>query len=240
MTTECPTCGNEFKMLGQHWHMSSDCEYLKLTEHQKDVITGLVMGDAHVGGSGSHKPRLDVSMITKPYLQHLNENVFPILGTGVRLKTTAKESFEKMSGDFSPNKKEERFSDIYRWQTRRHPELQEFRDWYSTGEKVFPDDIKLSPTVLKHWYCGDGYLDSREWGSRMSIGCTNEIESQDKIISMFEPLNIEPHIVEWEHTEDGSKGDLACDIQFSKKQTEELFEYMGEPLPGFEYKWPSK
>ena len=41
----------------------------------------------------------------------------------------------------------------------------EYNRWYDNGEKIIPDDVRLSPISLAQWYMGDGdlYCDKRKW-----------------------------------------------------------------------------
>ena len=41
---ECPECGEKFKGIDTHWYKSS-CNYPPISQHQKEVIIGLLMGD---------------------------------------------------------------------------------------------------------------------------------------------------------------------------------------------------
>lgn len=237
MTVDCPSCGKNFERIGQHWSMSSSCEYPELTANQKDIITGVLMSDGYIDhGRNEENPRLAVKMITPDYLYYLDKE-FPALGTGVKLCLTAEESAKQnRKTGFSTNAKSENYSDVYRWQTRGHPELQEFSDWYSSGEKVWPENIGLTPTVLKHWYCGDGYWNNNSSQNHIKICMANEVENIEKVNKIFKsaglptPSNYNIH--------ERKNGSLNCSAYFTIEQSKELWNYMGSPLPGFEYKWP--
>lgn len=130
---------------------------------------------------------------------------------------------------FRPKVSSENYSDVYVWYTSNNEEFQEFAEWYSTGEKVFPEDIDLTPTVLKYWYVCDGSLHQRQSShrERFTIGLYNEIDNKEKIKSMFLRKNL-PEPSFWTDGE----------AYWNVNETEELFEYIGKSLPGFEYKWP--
>ena len=83
---ECPECGDEYQTLGTHWYYN-ESHRPELTDYQKEVITGLMMGDGSLNRQQGENPRLVVGMITKEYLEELDE-IFGCLSTGVRLKTT--------------------------------------------------------------------------------------------------------------------------------------------------------
>lgn len=201
----CPDCGNEMKNLGSHWSQSS-CKYPEPNEKEVEIITGLLMGDGWMDYREEYNgSSLRVQMVKEEYLEYIDDK-FGILTTGV-------------------NYLEER--DIYCLNTRFLPSLNEFTEWYSTGEKVFPQ-IELSPITLKTWYVCDGSMESR---CRSSIYCSNEIDRVDNILNMINDAGIpDPYVYTSE------RGD--CQLRWGVSETEELVEYMGSPPPGFEYKWP--
>jgi hypothetical protein len=233
----CHQCGKEYEKIGNHWVQSSSCNHKKLTEKEHQIITGTLMGDGTIYRE-SKNPYLQVVMISPNYLNCV-ANKFGILGGEVTLKETAAKSAQKAKeSGFDLNAKEENYSDTYEWRSVCHPELHEFANWYASGEKVWPEDIQLTPTVLKHWYCGDGYWGNTSGKNRISIGMSNEVDKTEKVDKMFERANIpSPNTYNITNTKNGSK---SCDALFTVSQSKELWEYMGEPLPDFEYKWPEE
>lgn len=234
MSNICHSCDNEFERLSSHWARSSDCTHPKISAKQKEVLTGVLMGDGSVDRS-SNNPRFSCSSVQKEYLEYL-DSLFPIIGLGVKLHRTAEQCVERdIDSGFNKSAKEENYSDIYRWRTMCHPDIQQFSNWYNSGEKSFPKQLSLTPTILKHWYCCDGsYADGVR--NVIEIGVSNEIDEKDKIKSMFQDSGLgEPswNICKRAGNRDGMNGK----IYFSSKSTDRLFDYMGEPLPGFEYKW---
>lgn len=234
MSKVCNQCGNEYERIGQHWSKGSSCSHKKLTQHQREIITGILMGDGTIDRRGKN-PYLRVVMISPNYLQHLDDE-FGILGCEIVLCRTAAEGAEQAikSGAYVEAKKED-YSDMYKWQLVSHPELKEFSNWYSSGNKVWPEDIELTATVLKHWYCGDGFCDT-SGNNRIEIAMSNEVEELEKVNKMFENVGLPaPSNYNIQERKDGTKD---CDAQFTVNQSKELLEYMGDPLPDFEYKWP--
>lgn len=232
---QCPSCGSEYKQLGSHWNQSS-CNHPKLNDHQKEVITGLLMGDGSIQ-SQSKNPNLVIGSISENYLHHLDD-LFGVLATGVSLYCTAEEGAEKSrKSGFNPDAEAENYSDVYKLRTRKLPELHEF-SWYKTGQKEFPEDIDLTPTVLKHWYCGDGSWNNKRGYGYIKITTGNEANNTEKITKIFKNSSLpEPSNYNiWKSSDD----DMKCDIQFTVEQSKKLFEYMGSPPPDFEYKWPSE
>jgi hypothetical protein len=179
----CPECGGEYERLGQHWHYSSS-HRPKLTQKQLEITTGLLMGDGYISNN-SKNCCLVTEMISQNYLQYLDD-VFNCLGTGVSLKRNAAESAKKnRDSGFNKTAKEKNYSDTYLWKTRNHPKFNEFREWYSSGEKVWPKDIELTPTVLKHLYVGDGCYSNTGKNNNIKITISNEVKNIEKVTEYF-------------------------------------------------------
>jgi len=237
MGNVCKQCGNEYQRIGQHWSKGSSCSHPNFTDHQKEIITGLLMGDGCIH-TGNKNPYLLVKMISPNYLEYIADE-FGVLGSEVTLTKTAAESAKhNRDSGFSPNAKEQNYSDLYVWQSMSHPKLQKFADWYSSGKKVWPADVELTPTVLKHWYCGDGHWANSGTNNRIQIAMANEVDNTDKVDQMFRNVGLPvPNNYAISERKDGSG---RCNAEFTVAQSKELWEYMGEPLPDFEYKWPDR
>jgi len=232
---KCPECGGEYQKLGQHWNFSPS-HRPELTQKQIEITTGLLMGDGCILND-SKNCYMKVTMTSPNYLKHLNK-IFGCLGTEIWLEKTAAENVKihKKSG-FNPNAKEENYSDVYTWPTKCHPKFNEFREWYSTGEKVWPEDIKLTPTVLKHWYVGDGNYDNHESCERIKIAMSNEIENTEKVSNYFQSSGL-PKPTNFTEFDNGFG--KSCVAQWTTEDSHKLWDYMGKPLPDFEYKWPEE
>lgn len=237
MTGICEQCGNEYKEIAKHWSMSN-CEWPSFTDQQREIITGLLMGDGSINRSKNRNPRLECSMISPNYLKYIDEK-FDIFGKGTSLRQTAKESAESnRNRGFRTNAKAENYHDLYIWRSMAHPELQEFENWYSSNKKVWPKSIELTPVVLKHWYCGDGNWNNSSTNNYIAISMSNEKNNTGKVSKIFERVGLPaPSCYVTSERTDGS---IRCSAQFTVEQSKELWEYMGEPLPDFEYKWPEK
>jgi len=238
MGNVCQQCGNEYQKIATHWSKNSSCSHPSFTDHQREIITGVLMGDGSINNSGNRNPYIKVEMISPNYLEYIADE-FGILGGEVTLKMTAAESAkDARDSGFSPNAKTENYSDKYCWWSMSHPELQQFAGWYNSGKKVWPADIELTPTVLKHWYCGDGCWDNSGGNNYIKVSMANEVNNTDKIDQMFRNVGLPaPSNYGISERKDGSK---ICNAHFTVDQSKELWEYMGRPLPDFEYKWPEQ
>jgi len=191
-----------------------------------EMLTGILMGDGTVDRSGTN-PRLKIEMTNKAYLNYV-DNLLGNMSTGVRLVQTSEESAERMrSTEFRPNADSQNYSDVYRLTTRRHPSFVKFSNWYNSGEKIIPK-LELTPTILKNWYVCDGHLDKRD-NSRPSVifGITNEYERSDKLEQMFIEQGIDANTTK------------SKNLRIGVDHTEKFFEFIGEPVDGFKYKWPN-
>jgi hypothetical protein len=226
----CDGCGNTYQNIGAHW-TKTDCERPQFSENQKNIITGLIMGDANIkvqSNNGNNFLRME--MITPTYLYFLDQE-FGSLSTGVSFGRNGDKRNESDT-DIGDN-----FSDTYIFRTRSHPYFNKMRDkWYPDGEKVFPNDIRLTPNTLKHWYCNDGSLNRSGSSPTIRIAATNEYGNSEKIYNIFEKSDI----ITPSNIHKSDNGSKSFDICFSVSDSDKLWKYMGNPLPAFEYKWPEQ
>lgn len=210
---ECHLCGNSYTRLSQHWARSKDCSYKKPTVEQYEILTGLVMGDGFVGRN-SKNPYIGATTTNKEYLKLL-DSTFPTLSTGV----VPVENLSAFDGGSTEN-----YSKQWAWRSRCNPFFQQYANWYKSGVKVWPSDIEMTPLTLLHLYVGDGCLVDRR---SIKITMKNEYANKQKVSGYFQSAGL-PEPDYWNSYS-------AC---WNKDGSQVLFEYMGEPLPAFDYKWP--
>jgi len=234
MTDTCHQCENEYEKITMHWQQSN-CDYQPLTKRQHQVITGLVLGDASATlPHNCRYPCVMTMMSTRTYLLHLSNKIFPVLSGGVSVGRTPQEGARaaRQSG-FRPDADAGNYSTMYQFRLFSHPGIEKYRNWYSTGKKVFPSDLELTPTSLKHYFVGDGTFD--ETDHSVSICISNERDNRGKIVNMFERAGFTDF--EWYRISRKEWKDEAG-VRFRKEGTENFFDYVGDPPPGFAYKWP--
>ncbi len=172
--------------------------------------------------------RIEVTNINKTFLEWIDEKL-SWLSNGVALRRTAKEIREE-----NRDSQYERFAsldyeirDQYVLSTARHPELNQFADWYTDEQKRFPKEMRLTPRILKSWYVCDGHL---SWGDKghtrpqVWISADNEADRPEYMRSLFQPTRIDPKFNEGR-------------LMLTSDETEWFFDYVGEPPSGFEYKF---
>lgn len=223
---KCASCGSEYKNVALHWHRSS-CNYPDLSQYQKDLITGIVMGDGSVvNPNTADNPTLRVKMINEEFLNWLDGELGWLSNGYTKVQTAEEAAKENRESGFSPNAKAENYHDKYVLRSKCIPPMSKWRGWYSSGEKVFPDDIQLKPTVLKMWYVCDGNL---SYSDAITITANNEEGNREKIRQMFDDLGVDPAFY---------KSQRCWRVAFGQDESRVLFNYMGSSPDGFEYKWP--
>lgn len=215
--TKCHDCGGNFSAIGHHWGLS-DCGFPEISQHQFEVMTGLLMSDGNVYvPTNAHKPvfRCTMKSLSQKFINYLSNSVLGDISISVD---------EYKSGGY----------ETVGMRTVCHPKLEKFLQWYKTGEKIWNYcDIELTPTVLKYLYVGDGTYNTISSHDYLSISAANEYDRSDEVSNLFQDIGFNPSI-----HKGISNNSKYLNIQFSKKESRDLFEYMGEPLPSFEYKWP--
>jgi len=206
----CHNCGCKFSQLSQHWRRS-DCPQPQLTQKQWDILNGLMLGDARLVDKKGRKPYISVSNTSQKFLQWFN-NIMGQLTTGV------KEHREKQK---------EHHAQLYYCNTRTHSEFNKFSSWYQGSTKK-PPKIEFNPLVVKCWYVSDGTVATPDHARPTVRFCSRKSENVKE--NMREPF------LEFGFSPTWSGSQLVFDASESRR----LLEWMGDPLPGFTYKWPSE
>lgn len=221
----CPNCEDyEGDWIGSHWQRSKSCSYPEPTQYQKEILTGMLMGDGYIDTSNK-SPRMKLDMINKKFLEWFDQEM-GIFTTGVRLNRTAAESFSNMeNADFITPTRVENYHDVHRLYTRSIPWLQTLERWYNSGSKRFPDNLSLTPEIAKIWYVSDGglYMGNVQSGYA-EIYTSNESDRGDYLEDLFQKVGFDVKF---------SSGT----IRFSTNETQDFLDWIGSPPPGFEYKW---
>jgi len=166
------------------------------------------MGDGHVGFQNKN-PMVYVSNTNVEFLEWIDDQL-GVFSNGIELSQRA-----------SDNSGYDKNHDVYRVRTRSMPCFKDFAEWYDTGEKVYPEDLYLTPMLLKMWYCCDGTLRDR---GAIQIGSKNEQERSEFIRGLFEEHGFSPTQTEWNWL-------------FTQEESRELLQWMGDPPFGMEHKW---
>jgi len=195
---------------------------VKNNDYKRELLIGCILGDGTVHKPPRKSAKFTMEMVNKPFLNWLSDELGDIIGH-LTQRATAEELADK-NKEYGYTVNEENYNDIYYLQSRAVPELNEFYEWYASGQKRFPDSLDLTPTITKMWYCCDGSLCESEY---CVIYSANEIDRPEYLLSLFEDTPFNPSV----HNGGGGV------IQFTKEESRKLLEWMGKASPGFEYKW---
>lgn len=225
-------CNHQSESLGNHFH-HSDHGYPDISQYRWEILVGHLMGDASYHGNNKYG-LIQWNMTNFDYMKWLKRELGWVCNEPTLHLTKeeqAKNNFllkpednfvdrdhGMLSGD------PDNYKDQYRSQTICHPLIDRL-DWIKDGKKVFPDTLRLTPTMVKVWFCDDGGL---SWGSKSpnaKITATSQIDRLGALSDKFEDVVCRPKV--------SSHGSL----RFNKDETEELLEWMGEAPPGMEYKF---
>ena len=230
--TPCPCCGEEYTSLGGHWRYHDD-HRPELTQEQWEILTGIMLGDGTAERSNDNaKPRIQCNCIEREYLEWIDEKL-GVMGTGVSIHQSSKSSaiYARESG-FDESADAASYSTVYAWATRSHEPFTKFLNWYDdNGVKHLPEDLELTPTVLKHWYCGDGNVKKLEGYEAFELSTTAPTDGKNRseyLADLFAKFDVTPRI-----NKNGKN------VYFDKSDSEKLYSLIGNPVPGYEYKFPT-
>lgn len=237
----CPDCNVPQKNPSQHL-TKSDCQRPEISDVQEEMLKGLVMGD---GSIIHHSKNWSISWgsINKEFMEWFDWRMGD-LGIEVYKSRSDLEERRKQFTKNSSHTREEvmdfDFHEVYQWKTVTHPEINNiFNEWVSEEQKKFPEDIDLTPISLCIWYCGDGGLvwDGNGNSSYVKISTVNESENIQNIIKSFNNKGLYPEVHQQEMEGFFDNPHTYTSIAFFKRERDKFFDYIGQPPPGFEYKW---
>lgn len=196
-----------------------------ITDYQKNIMWGLLMGDGWIDTEEGKTSKMAVEMVNKDFLLWV-ENELDDIVSSFEMRSTAEELAAK-NRSYGYTVNEENYNDMWRIKTRSLEYFDTLRKWYSSGVKRFPNDLELNAITLKVWYCCDGSFVQNEYPV---IYSSDQSDVRDSVLSLFDDIDVNPSFT------DGGGGT----IQFKRDDCTNFFEYVGEPPPGFEYKWPER
>jgi hypothetical protein len=149
---------------------------LELTPHQKDILTGCLLGDGFMLPTNIF--RIKQSEKRREYVEYLHD-VFSPFSTPVREDKGRKPT--RVDGKVSHKAEHWNGEYVYAasFSTRQHPVFTETRKlWYPDEVKRLPDNLILNDTVLTHWYCQDGYNNKEKQYIRFSSNSFTRAENE--------------------------------------------------------------
>jgi hypothetical protein len=226
---KCPFCDatSDYSNIGNHWRQS--CGYPE--PDNVELFDGLVMGDGNLKHSHNSSERLgnqsiEVVSINEKFIQHLYEDYAPFF-TEPSVRRSAKDSaLQAIESDVVSSAEGSTFRTQYRIVSRAIPFFNRYDSWRASGKKRWPDSIKFTPERLKYLYAADGGLswNKDSVSARAQITSSNEPEQMSRIRNMLNSIGIDCST-------------YSDRIMMKPSSTEDFLDYLGEPVPGFEYKW---
>lgn len=222
---KCLDCNCHYGSISKHWAQSS-CSQNVVSDKQKEILKGHLMGDATLVNRDYSSPHMKWVMNNESYMEWIDVQL-GWLSNGHSLKLTSEEASAKLDqGIFSAGSSHDAKA-LFKGTTCGHEWLNNL-NWYKSGEKIFPEDLKLTRTAVKVWYCDDG-------GLKWSEGASNALAHIH--------ISSQPQALEHLKTEFKRHG-IGCTIRsnndgltFPVEETQKLLNWMGEPPKGMEYKW---
>lgn len=201
-------------MLGQHWSKSASCPGPSLTDRQRSVVDGLVLGGASdntKGNSHSVRPALIASSTQIRFLEWVHDELDPFF-TGKSTRANNMEGFE--GGPFDT---------VY--------------SLVSVSSDVFRDSldqkVTLDPLSVAIWYARKGRNVYADYGNRPMKWAAISLSKVDEPYGLWQDKLAEATGVDWNL----ERGTRTWELKIYRKGIDEFFEWMDGPLPGYEWKW---
>lgn len=176
----CSACYARLINQGKIQTLPIDPFPIALTDTQKSVLTGLMLGDGCLyRREKTHNPYLTVcrSSVDKNYLLW-QYYLFAEFCKRKPVDYTIYDNRTKMNYHGC------------KFTTRRIPLFNEWYDkWYPNGKKTIPDDLQLDPLSLAIWFCDDGHIKNTcsKWRFRLKLSTDGFSENDvEKLISILE------------------------------------------------------
>ncbi len=109
----------------------------------------------------------------------------------------------------------------YQYWTKHYEELLAIRNYmYKDGKKIIPKDLEFTPTIVLHWYIGDGSLNKYKHNKSITI-CTQgfSVEDVDFAVKKFNKIGL--------HC---TRQPSCNSISFAMKSTGDFLDFVG-PCP---------
>jgi len=214
-TTNCPECGESYKRIGNHWQHNPSHIH-SFTDKQDAIIRGLILGDGHIDKNGKNAYVI-VASTQKRFLEWLSL-WFPVISRDVSLsKTTDELIAQNTESEWVKTPEDDAdYNDLYRWETSRH---RDFNDYSNSVDSV----NHLCALSLKVYYVSDGTLAKAGSHHRPQFRVTDDVRAE-RIADLIRDVGFTVTV---------SPGN----IFIKQGETDRFFEYIGNPIPGFEDKW---
>jgi len=224
---KCQFCDSdkEYKTIGNHWRQS--CGYPEPDDYMVGIFDGLMMGDANMKNgrpeNRSGNQVIEVCMTNKEFVEYLYNRCYPFFNSP-KLHATP-DYLERTASDcISTN--EDGFRHQYRITSKAIPFFNKYDSWFDGDRKRWDKDVCLTPKRVKYLYVSDGGIswNKDSHSARSQITSRTEAGWMPELASYFNMMGIDCR-----HYNDR--------IMFKPSSTDKFLNFIGSPVPGFEYKW---
>lgn len=215
---QCDNCGTYAENLSSHW---SKCGEPELSQHQKSLLTGMLLSDGTVNGSGA----FTAYSSNREYIEWFSDQL-GFMGYEPYLNDTGKDRKNRNERAGFDTRDEATYRDMFAMSSPIHLFTQKLRDEFYKASKCIPQNFTLNKTVLRIWYCGDGGL-NWNYSDRAFAEIRSLSFGEEEVKELFEPLPLDPSV--------SSTGE----VRFNS-QTDEFLDYISPAPKGMEYKWATQ
>ncbi len=221
---DCPTCEGEYQRLATHW--TGSCDPPPLSQSQRELVAGLLLGDGFVGGSGENK-HFQLSTRWRPFARWAFDEL-----DWLSMKVVRRDFLDEHHPPPAQR---------YIVRTHAHSDLLAFREWYPDDHnetarriqhpapEVLPSG-RLTPRMGRAWHATAGSLawsNPKYATTRQASFSARDDDRAARVTALLESVGLEPTRVEKR-------------VQLPPKQTTAWLDWIGDPIPGVEYKWAAE
>lgn len=203
------------RSLSESIHLAK-INHCKFTKKLSDFIIGGLLGDGNIGLNDSrihYSAKYRQACKFKEYLEFISSEFESM---GIKQGGNINERYHKKLDCYS-----------YSYQTLAYNQfLDIYKQWYPSGKKTIPKDIKLNSSICQKWYMDDGYIDKKSHYIILAT-CGFSILNVERLIQQLNNLGFKSN----RRTSDNS-------IHISTKSTKDFLNYIGKcPVKCYQYKW---
>ena len=207
------TIATRSKGEGLHIRRANHCN---LSQEATEWINGELLGDGCIYSRSPYSAWFTYTSKYPEYIKYVSDTLksFGIKQTGKTYKEHCKK-FDSYGYHYNSNTYEEL--------------LPIYKQWYPSGEKIIPKNIRLTPLTVRQWYIGDGSLIHDKERSSHIMLCSDSfpISCIDWIMKQLYNLKIK-----------ATRQPSSNRIHISSYSTERFLDYIGKcPINCYNYKF---
>lgn len=207
-------------------------KYKRRFINNKEIIDGIILGDGCLWKTERFNgaTQLIISQINKDLVEYIRDSVAPDCKVYMRPGRPYLYKNETLYG-----------KDAYKIQISSLDLNDYFYRWYKNKIKVVPKDLVITPTLVLHWFCGDGstsYLSGRN-RSRLVL-CTHGF-SHEEVIFLQRVMKNVCNLGIYKSNKIKKNGEFGYYLaSINTEEIRKFFNYIGpcpKEVPSLEYKW---